>query len=47
MQVTIQLSKNELSKLEELTGVEPLIDVDGEVSEDLVSYAISVMISNC
>ena len=44
MTITIELSKNELEKLGELTDME--FDVN-DIDEDDVSYAIGVLISNC
>lgn len=44
MEIVIDISKNKLKKLVELTDVE--IDIDEPDGED-VSYAIDILINNC
>lgn len=45
MKVTIDLTKSEIRKLEELTDVE-LFDDDNYISDDEISDVISILLSN-
>ena len=45
MQITIDLTKSEIRKLEELTDTE-LLDDDDYISDDEISDAISILLAN-